>query len=116
MKWLVDNQLPHQLCTALKQRGHNAVHVSELKRSSRTPDGEVCAVADEQGFVVVSKDEDFVHSHITGKSPKMLVFVSTGNIRNSALIFLFMHCLEELCTAVEEGHMVELTRTGLIVR
>jgi len=46
----------------------------------------------------------------------MLVFVSTGNIRNSALIFLFMHCLEELCTAVEEGHMVELTRTGLIVR
>ena len=32
---MVDTQLPHQLATALKQRGHEAVHASELPMGSQ---------------------------------------------------------------------------------
>jgi len=116
VKWLIDNQLPHQLCTALKKRGHEAVHVSELLNAHRTKDEHIRRKADKEGYIVVSKDEDFLDSYRVENSPTRLVHVSTGNMRNRELIFLFMRFLDDICGCMDEGGLVELDRTRLIIR
>ena len=116
MKWLIDNQLPHQLCTALKQRGHEAIHVSELRDAHRTKDAYIREKADTEGHIVVSKDEDFLDSYRVHNSPARLVHVSTGNIGNRELIFLFMRFLDDICDCMNDGGLVELDRTSLIIR
>lgn len=116
MKWVVDTQLPYQLASALKKRGHEAVHVSELPRGNSTRDEEITALADRDGAVVVTKDGDFVAAKALSGKPGRLLYVTTGNIRNTELILLFMHCLDSLCESLEHEGMVELDRSGFTVR
>lgn len=63
MNWLVDTQLPYQLATALKQRGHKAVHASELAQAHRSTDQNIIVHADRDGAVVMTKDADFIAAY-----------------------------------------------------
>lgn len=116
MNWLVDTQLPHQLATALKQRGHHAVHASELRGGHLSSDDAIIEQADREGAVVVTKDADFIAAYEVKGEPKRLLYVTTGNIRNSELIFIFMNYLDLLCEALKDGGLVELDRNGITVR
>lgn len=42
--------------------------------------------------------------------------MTTGNIRNSELIFIFMNYLDLICEALKDGGLVELDRNGITVR
>ncbi len=116
MNWLVDTQLPHQLATALKQRGQHAVHASELPAGHLSSDEAIIAHADRDGAVVVTKDADFLAAYEVNGRPKRLLFVATGNIRNTELIFLFMRYLDVLCQELKDGGLVEMDRNGITVR
>lgn len=116
MNWLVDTQLPYQLATALKQRGQHAAHASELPQGHVTPDEAIIAHADREGAVVVTKDADFIAAYEVKGEPKRLLYVATGNIRNSELILLVMNYLDLMCEALKEGGLVELDRNGITVR
>ncbi len=116
VNWLVDTQLPHQLTTALKQRGHHAVHASELPQGHRTADEAIIAFADKEGAVVVTKDADFLASYTVKGRPARLLYLTTGNIRNTELIFLFMNFLDLLCQELKDGGLVEMDRNGITVR
>ncbi|GAB2653390.1 DUF5615 family PIN-like protein [Nocardia goodfellowii] len=59
MKFLVDAQLPRKLATFLAEAGHDVVHTSELDLGNRTPDGAIAELADRDGRIVVTKDNDF---------------------------------------------------------
>ena len=116
MNWLVDTQLPHQLATALKQRGHHAVHASELPAGHLSSDEAIIAHADRNGAVVVTKDADFLSVYEVKGAPKRLLYLTTGNIRNTELIFLFMRHLDVLCQELKDGGLVEMDRRGFTVR
>ncbi len=116
MNWLVDTQLPYQLATALKQRGHRAVHASELPQGHITPDEAIIAQADREGAIVVTKDADFIAAYEVKSMPKRLLYVATGNIRNAELILLVMNYLDLLSDALKDGGLVELDRNGITVR
>lgn len=116
MNWLVDTQLPHQLATALKRRGHHALHASELPQGHLTTDQAIIAHADREGAVVVTKDADFIAAYEVKGEPKRLVYVGTGNIRNSELILLIMNYLDLMCEALKDGGLIELDRNGITVR
>lgn len=116
MIWLVDTQLPHQLATALKQRGHTALHASELPQGHRSSDTTIIEHSNRTVGIVVTKDADFLAMYQLKALPERMVYVSTGNIRNRELIFLFMRHLENMVRELEGGGLVELTREGLLVR
>ena len=116
MTWLVDTQLPYQLATALKQRGHRALHASELPQAHLTTDQVIIAHADREGTVVMTKDADFIAAYEVKGEPKRLLYVGTGNIRNSELILLVMNYLDLMCEALRDGGLVELDRNGITVR
>lgn len=64
MKFLIDAHLPGRLAGYLEAQGHDAIHVATLPRGFETSDAEITAWADADERVVVSKDADFVNSHL----------------------------------------------------
>jgi len=115
VNWLVDAQLPKRLALHLVEQGHNAVHTLDLASGNRTADKEICALADREDRIVISKDADFVNSHILFGSPRRLLLVSTGNMGNHALFCLFDHHLSRLVDAFAEAFFVELTVHHVII-
>ena len=116
MNWLVDTQLPHQLATALKKRGQPALHASELPAGNLTSDEAIIEHADRESAIVVTKDADFIAAYEVKGVPKRLLYVATGNIRNTELIFLFMSHLDLLCQELKDGGLVEMGRNSITVR
>lgn len=94
---------------------HDAVHVASLPGGVSQPDPDIAAYADAEGRVVVTKDADFQHSHTVSKTPKSLLVVATGNIRNDELLALFEQRLAEIVTAFTGSVFVELHRDVLVV-
>lgn len=81
----------------------------------RTPDDEVCRIADEQSRIVVTKDDDFVYSFVVQARPGRLLLVSTGNITNSDLVALFQERFSVIEIAFSDHNFVELTRDSILL-
>lgn len=115
MKFLVDAQLPRRLARALNDAGHDATHTLDLPDKNRTGDSVLAVLADQQDRVVVSKDSDFRDSHLRRGTPRRLLRVATGNIRNDELVALFEASTDAIVSAFDDSDFVELSPAGLIV-
>jgi predicted nuclease of predicted toxin-antitoxin system len=115
MKFLVDAQLPRRLARALQATGHDALHTLDLPLQNRTPDSDIVMLAESDERVVITKDSDFVHSHLLYERPAKLLLVSTGNISNSELEVLFTSQIETLTKIFENHFFVELSRAAVVV-
>jgi predicted nuclease of predicted toxin-antitoxin system len=115
MKFVIDAQLPRRLCRLLSEQGHDASHTLDLPKRNRTPDNELSTFADSNNCVVITKDDDFVSSHLQSGQPRKLLLVSTGNITNDELVHLFVANLDLIARSFESRSFVELTREFIIV-
>lgn len=82
MRFLIDAQLPPALCGWFEERGFEAEHVSQ-RLGGQTPDAEIAAFAAAEGFILVTKDDDF-----NLRYPPVdysLLWLRCGNITNRAL-------------------------------
>lgn len=82
MRFLIDAQLPPALCGWFEERGFEAEHVSQ-GLGGQTHDAEIATFAAAEGFVLVTKDDDF-----SLRYPPVdysLVWLRCGNITNRAL-------------------------------
>jgi predicted nuclease of predicted toxin-antitoxin system len=113
MKFIVDAQLPGRIAAWLREEGHDAVHTLDLPEANRTTDAAIIELAERDGRVVVTKDADFVNSHLLLHRPRKLLLVSTGNIRNRDLENLFVPNISAFVTMLEVSDFVELTRSTL---
>jgi predicted nuclease of predicted toxin-antitoxin system len=100
----------------LRNLGHDAAHTLDLPGGNRTTDGAICAVADENDAVVITKDADFVITRMLKGSPRRLLVIATGNIRNDELMMLIERNFARIESLFETPAHVELSRTALIVR
>ena len=82
MRLLVDAQLPPALCDWLRERGHDADHVTAVL-GGQAPDRMVAAHAEEHGLVLVTKDDDFILRHPPPRS--RLIWLRCGNMTNHRL-------------------------------
>lgn len=82
MKFLIDAQLPPALCWWLRDRGHQAEHVSEIGMIAAS-DIAIAARAETDDAVLVSKDEDFVVLRLPDRFA--LLWLRCGNATNRAL-------------------------------
>ena len=115
MKFLVDAQLPRRLARRLGTAGHDAVHTLDLPDGNRTPDADICRLADLDGRIVVTKDADFVSSYLLSRRPGRLLLVSVGNSANDDLERRFFAELPAIVLALSDSAFVELTTAGLVV-
>lgn len=114
MKFIVDAQLPLKLAAALADAGHDAVHTLNLPNKNRSSDAFINRLADSEARVVISKDADFVTSHIVNGSPLRLLQISTGNMPNSILLPLVLSNLYRIEAAFQSVAYVELTASTMI--
>jgi len=90
MHFLVDVHLPISLSKFLdKQSECSAKHVNHILQKWFTTDSAICKYADENDFVVITKDLDFKASHFVKKSPRKVIRIILGNISNSELLIIF---------------------------
>ena len=114
MNFLIDAQLPRRLVTLLRQSGYDAIHTLDLPLGNRTTDIIINELSINEQRVVVTKDSDFVDSHVLRGQPWKLLLVSTGNIRNAELIPLFLANLDKIAEAFETFNFIEINRTNVI--
>jgi predicted nuclease of predicted toxin-antitoxin system len=116
VNFLVDAQLPRRMAAWLAAAGCDAKHTLDLPDGNRTTDEQVNDVADREGRVVVTKDADFVDSHLLRGRPAKLLLVSTGNITNRELEALVVPLIPDLVREFGPQAFIELGRTGIVVR
>jgi predicted nuclease of predicted toxin-antitoxin system len=116
MKFLIDAQLPRRMAGWLVSAGCDAVHTLDLPDGNRTTDEQVIECADREQRAVVSKDADFVNSHLLHARPAKLLLISTGNISNQELEQLAVPLIPDVIREFQAHTFLELGRTGIIVR
>lgn len=82
MKFLIDAQLPPALTGWLSTRGYAADHVATLGMVAAS-DRAIAALAETNGYVLVSKDEDFLLLRLPDRFG--LLWLRIGNATNRAL-------------------------------
>ena len=115
MRFLLDAMLPRRLARRLVASGHDAAHTLDLPSGNRTPDRDIVALADREARAVITKDADFVSSHVIAGRPLRLVLISTGNIGNEVLERRLFEHLAGIEQALEERGFVELAAEGLVI-
>ena len=102
MNFLVDNQLPDALGNFLTTKGHHSTHVLSLLMDEAS-DLQIWDYAAKGNWIVVTKDEDFLHlANRPGDTGKLL-WVRIGNCRKQALLRSFERELPGIVHAFEEG-------------
>jgi predicted nuclease of predicted toxin-antitoxin system len=69
MNFLVDAHLPRRFVFYLRQVGHDAIHTLDLPNANRTSDADIIQMAIQEQRIVITKDADFVDSHLLQGRP-----------------------------------------------
>lgn len=115
MKFLIDAQLPKSLADFLKLEGYDATHTIDLPQANNTQDNEILKICLAEDRIVISKDTDFLESFLINNSPKKLILVKTGNIRNAELLTLFKLNLKYLFISIGQNDLIEINKTDIII-
>lgn len=116
MRFLVDAQLPRRMVGWLTVAGHDATHTLDLADQNRTTDQQLIVFADREQRIVVTKDADFVNTHLLSGRPSKLCFVSTGNITNRELEALLIPVIPDIVRDFQTHSFIEIGRLGIVIR
>ena len=116
MRLLVDAQLPRRITDWFTAGGCDALHTLDLPDANRTTDEQITHLADREQRIVVTKDADFVDSHLLRGHPAQLLLISTGNISNRELETLLVPLIPLIVQGFESNSFIEVGRTGLVIR
>jgi predicted nuclease of predicted toxin-antitoxin system len=100
----------------LRSAGCDAVHTLDMPDENRSTDEQIIEFAEQEQRVVVTKDADFVNSHLLCARPSKLLLVSTGNISNRELEQLLTPLIPILVVEFQSHAFLELGRAGVTVR
>ncbi|HQU30101.1 MAG: DUF5615 family PIN-like protein [Planctomycetia bacterium] len=114
MKFLVDAQLPRRLVVLLRKAGFDAIHTLDLALGNRTPDRVINELSIKEQRVVITKDSDFVDSYVVKQQPWKLLLISTGNIRNTELIALFVANIDKIAEGFKVFNFIEINQMNVV--
>lgn len=94
----------------MAREGYEMAHVAELEMKGAA-DPDIWQYAQSHGYVVVSKDEDFMRYRRDADGNPRFIWVRTGNCKNRELIETLMNHLPAVIKLLESGSaMVEIFR------
>ena len=114
MKFIVDAQLPKSLSEFLKETGQDSIHTLELPLKNATSDSVIRTISSNEQRIVISKDSDFLQSHLVQNVPEKLILVRTGNIHNKILLNIFRSNFNQIMELLNESSLIEVTETEII--
>jgi len=114
MKFFVDAQLPYQLCQLLKVKGHDVKHTDDLPTKERTLDSVIRKLVQKEKRILITKDSDFANSFYLQRSPKKLLMITTGNIKNKELFALVENNIDQIVKMFKIYDLIEVDNYGII--
>ncbi|HPI12946.1 MAG TPA: DUF5615 family PIN-like protein [Catalimonadaceae bacterium] len=116
MKFIIDTQLPPNLEELFKWKGHEARHTIRWQNGHLMNDNEIISIAKSEGFIVVTKDNDFLNHFLVSGFPPAVLMLSIGNISNPDLTRFLSNNFKSIEDAFLAGsHLVVLQTDRLIV-
>jgi predicted nuclease of predicted toxin-antitoxin system len=115
MKFIIDEQLPTLLSEWLNSKGYDAIHVLTLGTDKPIPDHVISALSMAEQRIVITKDADFFDSFILYRKPYKLIFVTTGNIKNRALLDLFRAEFQTMLSFLSKNNLIEVSNQHIKV-
>ena len=117
LRFLVDNALSPRLVDALRDAGHEALHVRDLGMET-APDEEIFAWAASEKHIIVSADTDFgtLLALRDVPSPSVVLFRGSGTRRPDRRRDLLVENLPRVSEDLEEGSLVVFEAGQLRIR
>ena len=115
LRFIIDAQLPKKLSDFLNQNGFNSLHTLDLPDKNTTTDRYIIEFAYRENRILITKDDDFLHSFLISKKPEKLVLIKTGNIRNNDLIGIFEMGIAVIASLIKDHPLIEITQREIIV-
>lgn len=100
----------------LRHKGFDCLHTSELPLGNKSSDEDLLFYADKDDRIIVTKDSDFLVSHLLTQQPHKLVLIKTGNISNKLLIELVENNWELLTEMISRSSLIEISKDNMIER
>lgn len=113
MKFLIDAHLPRRLSAIFAEHGHDAIHTLNLSAGNHTNDPVISEISVREQRVVVSKDSDYVYSHVLQGRPWNLLLIKTGNISAQEVSALIGRHLPTIERALQTYTLVEVDRSSV---
>jgi predicted nuclease of predicted toxin-antitoxin system len=66
--------------------------------------------------VLISKDLDFIESLLISDKPYKLIYLTTGNITNKALLELFSHNIDKIVEMIAKNRLIEVTEESIVIK
>jgi len=104
MKFLADMGISPRVVSALRERGHEAVHLQE-QGLAKMPDGDILAKARSEGSVLLTHDLDFGE-----------LLAASGGELPSVIIFHLFSILEKQSAALEKGVVCSVSERRVRIR
>ncbi len=116
MKFLADMGISPRVVSALREGGHDAVHLQE-QGLGRMPDGEILAKARKEGRVLLTHDLDFgeLVAVSGGKLPSVIIF-RLKDMRADNVNFHLFSILEKQSSALGKGAVCSVTERKVRIR
>ena len=112
MKFMLD--APLSICNLFHERGCEAIHTKQLLLKNKTSDTEIIKIAEQNNYIVITKDSDFYYSHLIKNKPKKLLLIRTGNISTKNLKVLFNHFSEQIINTFNKQNLLELHTDSMV--
>lgn len=114
MKFLCDVHISHKVVNHLILLGFECIHVNDILDKWYTTDKAICAYADKNDFVIISKDADFRDSFLINNTPKKLIKINLGNISNAVLMQIFENNIDAIQRLDNHGSfLIEIDKLRL---
>lgn len=108
MKFVIDAQLPYGLKLFLRDNGFDAIHTDDMPNRERTTDKEIINISELEDRIIITKDKDFLDSHILLNKPEKLVLITSGNIKNKEFFVLFKNNFKTITELLSKHSLIEL--------
>jgi predicted nuclease of predicted toxin-antitoxin system len=108
VRFVIDAQLPYGLKLFLKDNGFDAIHTDDMPNRERTTDKEIINISELEDRIIITKDKDFLDSHILLSKPKKLVLITSGNIKNKEFFVLFRNNFKTITQLLSKHSLIEL--------
>ena len=115
MKFLIDANLPFKLAIVLRAKGYDILHTDDLPNKEKTSDKEIRLISVNQNRTIITKDSDFLDSHLISGVPVKLLLVATGNIVNKELLNLFDKNFDSIISLFDLYNLIEISNEQIVV-
>ena len=114
MKFIIDENLSPQVSAIFRTHGLDAYHINEMKahQKQRVIDDQLRRLSIQKGYIIVTKDDDFVKSFVSRKVPEKMVFIYGLN-EKEPLLSRIKEVAPQLSALLETHDFIEVNENEI---